>query len=116
MSSSRILYVYDTIYLPSRAPDSRGKNHESLLAHRWKTFLMLLDLGRVRHLRAFSIKPFHLFLRVLHNFGWFPSIFILRTAFLFHKIPKLFHHIIPSWNLSRVGNDLALDDPFHLPF
>jgi len=46
----------------------------------------------------------------------FPRIFILRTAFPFHKIPKLFRHFIPSLNLSHVGNDLGLDNPLHLPF
>jgi len=31
--SSRILYVYYTIYLAFRAPHSRGKNHQRLLVH-----------------------------------------------------------------------------------
>jgi len=77
---------------------------------------MSLDLPRVRHLRILSIKPFHLFLRILHPFQWFPSIFILLAAFPFYKVRKLFHPFIPSSNLSRVGNTLALDDPFPLPF
>jgi len=101
---------------PFRAPHSRGKNHRRLLVHRWKTFLMSLDLSRARHLRTFSMKPFHLFLRVIHTFGWLPSILILHAAFPFHKIVKLFHLFTPSSNLSRVRNDLTLDDPFYLPF
>jgi len=107
--------VYYTICLPSRDPHSRGKNHRRLLVHRWKTFLMLLDLSQARHLRVLSMKPFHLFLRVLHTFGWFPSILVLGAAFPFYKILKLFHRFIPSLHLSRVGNDLTLDDPFYLP-
>jgi len=87
-----------------------------LHVHRWNTFLMLLDLSQARPLRVFSMKPFYRFLRVLHTFSWFPRIFILHTAFLFPKIPKLFHHFIPSSNLSRVGNNVALDHPFHLLF
>jgi len=72
------------------------KNHRRLLVHRWKTFLMSLDLSRTRHLRVLSMKPFHLFLRVPHTFGWLPSILVLRAAFPFYKIPKLFHRFIPS--------------------
>jgi len=106
---------YYTAYLPSLAPDSRGKNHRPLHLHRWKTFLMLLDLLRALHLRAFFMKPFHLFLRVLHTFEWLPSILVLCAAFLFYKIRKLFHRFIPSPHLSRAGNDLTLDDPFYLP-
>ena len=76
---------------------------------------MLLDLLRARHFWLFSMKPFHLFLHVLYAFAWLPSIFILRAAFPFHKILKLLYRYIPFSNFSRVGNDLALDDPFHLP-
>jgi len=107
--------IIQTIF-PSRAPHSRGKNHRRLLVHRWKTFLMSLDLFLARHLRVFSMKPFHLFRRILHTLGWLPSILILRAAFPFHKIPQLFHLFIPSSNLSRVRNDLTIDDPFCLPF
>jgi len=114
--SSLILNVCYTISLPSRAPLSRGKNHQSLLVHRWKTFLMSLDRFHARHLRIFSMKPPHLFLYVLHTFVWLPSILILRAASLFHKIPKPFHRFIPYSNLLRVGNDLSLDNPFHVPF
>jgi len=92
-----------------------GKNHQSLLAHQWKTFLMLLDLSGARHLRVPCMKPFHLFLRVLHTFAWFPSIFVLRAAFPFYKIPKLLHRFIPFPNISCVGDDLTLDNPFYLP-
>ena len=77
---------------------------------------MLLDLSPARHLRVLSMKPFHLFLRVLHTFRWLPGILVLRAAFACYKIPKLCHRFIPSSNLSRVGNDLTLDDPFYLPF
>jgi len=77
---------------------------------------MSLDLSWARHLRVFSMKPFHLFLRVPHTLGGFPRIFIIRAAFPFHKVPKLFHRFIPSANLSRVGNHLTLDDRFYLPF
>ena len=101
-----------TIYLPSRALNSRGKNHQRLLVHRGKTFLMSLDLSRARHLQVVSMKPFHLFLRVLHTFVWFPSIVVLRAPFPFYKIPNRFHCFIPSSNLSGVGNDLALHNPF----
>ena len=101
-------------YLPFRAPHSRGKNHQPLLVHSWKAFLMLLDLFRARHLWVLSMQPFHLCLHVSHTFGWLPSILVLRAAFLFHKIPKFFHRFIPSLNLSCVGNDLTFDDPFHL--
>jgi len=94
---------------------SRGQNHQRLLVHRWKTFLMSLDLSRARHPWVFSMKPFPLFLPLLHTFGWLPSILILHPAFPLHKILKLFHRFIPSSNLWRVGNDLALDDPFFLP-
>ena len=97
---------------PLGAPHSRGKNHRRLLVHRWKTFLMLLDLAQARHLRVFSMKPFHLFLRVLHTLGWLPGIFILRASLPFHKIPKLLYLFIPSSNLPRIRNDLAFDDPF----
>ena len=77
---------------------------------------MLLDLSRARHFRVFSMKPFHLFLRVVHStFRWLPSILVLHAAFPFYKIPMLLHSFIPSSNLSRVGNDLTLDDPFYLP-
>jgi len=62
------------------------------------------------------MKAFHLFLRVLHTFGWFPSILVLSAGFPFYTVPKLFHRFIPSSNLSRVGNDLTLDDPFYLLF
>ena len=106
---------YYTAYLPSLAPDSRGKNHQRLLVHRWKTFLMLLDLSRARHLRVFFMKPFHLFLRVLHTFRWLPSILVLCAAFPLYTIPKLFPRFIPSPHLSRVGDHLTLDDPFYLP-
>jgi len=75
---------------------------------------MLLDLSRARHLRGLSMKPFHLFLRIPHTLAGFPRISILRAAFLFHKIPKLFHWFSPSSNLSRVRNDLTPDDPFYL--
>jgi len=64
------------LYFPSRAPHSRGKNHRSLLVRRWKTFLMSLNLSRAEHLRILSMKPFHLFLRVLHTFGCLPNILI----------------------------------------
>jgi len=77
---------------------------------------MLLDLSRAWHLRAFFMKPFHLFLRVPHTLVGFPPILILRAAYPFHKIRKLFHRVIPSSNLSRVGNDLTLADPRYLPF
>jgi len=77
---------------------------------------MLLDLSRARHLRAFSMKPFHLFLLVPHTLVGFPRIFIPRAAYPFHKIAKLFYRVIPSVNLSRVGNDLTLDDPCYLSF
>ena len=76
---------------------------------------MSLDLSRAPHLRVLSMKPFHLFLRVHHTVGWLPSILVLRSAFPFYKIPKLFHRFVPSSNLSRVGNYLTLDDPFYLP-
>ena len=59
--------------------------------------------------------PFHLFWRLVNTFTWFPSILFLRAAFPFYKIPKLFHLFSPSSNLSRVGNDLTLDNPFYLP-
>jgi len=98
-----------------RAPHIRGKNHQRLLVHRWKTFLMLHDLTWARHLRVFSMKPIYLFLRVPHTSRWFPSVLVLRAAFPFYKRPKLFHRFIPSSNLSCVGNDLTLDDPFYLP-
>ena len=79
-------------------------------------FLMLLDLSWAQHLRIFPMKPFYLFLWVLDPLWLFPSVFILRAAFRFHKLAKLFHRIISSSNLSHVGNDLTLDDPFYLPF
>ena len=102
-------------YLAFRAPHSRGKNHQCLLVHRWKTCLMLLDLPQARHFQVLSMKPFHLFLRVPHTFRWLPSVRVLRAAVPFYKIPKLFDQFIPPSNLSRVGNDLTLDDPFYLP-
>jgi len=105
-----------TIYFPSRAPYNRGKIHRRLHVHRWKTFLMSLDLSLTRHVRIPSLKPFHLFLRVLHTFGWLPSILILRAALPLHKIPQLLHRLLLSSNLSPVGNDLALDYPFYFPF
>ena len=77
---------------------------------------MLLDLFLPRHLRVFSMNPFHLFIRVLHTFGWLPGILILRAAFPFHKIAKLFDLFIPSSNLPRLRNDVTLHDPFCLPF
>jgi len=101
--------------LPSRARHSRGKNHRRLLVHRCKTILMLLDLSRVRHLRVCFMKQFHLFFRLLPTFGWLPSILVLCAAFPFYKIRKPFHRFITSWHLSRVGDDLTLDDPFYLP-
>jgi len=76
---------------------------------------MLLDLSRAQDLRIFPMKPCHLFPRVLHSLHGFPSIFLLRTAFSLYKIAQLCHRTIPSSNLSRIGNDLALDDPFYLP-
>jgi len=97
-----------------RALHSRVKNHRRLLVHRWKTFLMSLDLSRSRHHWVLSMKPFYLFLCVVPTFGWFPSICVLWAAFPFDKIPKLFHRFLPSSNLSRIGNDLTLDDPFYL--
>jgi len=81
-----------------------------------KIFLTLHDLSRALHLPVFSMKPFLFLLRVLHTFGWFPSILILCAAFPFHKLSKLFHRFIPSSNFSRVRYDLTLDDPFYLPF
>ena len=104
------------MYLPFRVPHSRGKNHQRLLVHREKVFVMLLDRSRARDLRVLSMKPFHLFLRVPHALAGFPRIFILRAAFPFHKVRKLFHRFIPSSDLSRVGNDLTVDDPVYLPF
>jgi len=103
------------MYLPFRVPHSRGKNHQRLLVHREKVFVMLLDRSRARDLRVLSMKPFHLFLRVHYTFGWLRSILVLRAAFPFYKIPKLFHLFVPSSNLSRVGNDLTLHDAFYLP-
>jgi len=76
---------------------------------------MLLDLFRALHLRVLSMKAFHLFLRVLHTFWWFPSIIVLRPAFPFSKVLNLFHRFIPSSNLSRVGDNLTLDYHFYLP-
>jgi len=93
---------------------SQGQNHPCFLVHQWKTCLLLLDHSWARHLRTLSMKPFYLFLRVVHTFGWFPSLFILCTAFLFHKIPKLYHPFISASQLSRVANLLTLDDPFYL--
>jgi len=104
------------VYLPFRAPHSRGKNHHLLLVHRWKTILMLHDLAWAQHPRVLSMKPFHIFLRVLHTFGRFPSILDLRPGFPFYKVPKLFHRFIPPSNQSRVGPDLTLDDPSYLGF
>ena len=75
---------------------------------------MLLDLSWARYLRIFSMKRFHLFLRVLHTFGLLPNILILRAAFSFHKVRKFFHRLIPSSHLLHVRNDLALDNPFYL--
>jgi len=63
---------------------------------------MLLGLSWARHLRVLAMQPFHLFLRVLHTFAWFLSIFILPAALPFHKIPKLFPRFIPSSNLSSL--------------
>jgi len=61
------------------------------------------------------MKSFHLFVRVPHTFRWLPSVLVLRAAFPFYKIPKVFHRFIPPLNLLCVGNDLTLDDPFYLP-
>jgi len=99
---------------PFRVLHSRGKNHRRFPVHQWKTFLMLLDLSGARHLRVLSMKPFHIFLRVPHSSRWLPSILLLRAAFLFYKIPKLFHRFIPSSIPSRVGNDITLDYSFYL--
>jgi len=98
-----------------RALHIRGKNHRWLLVRRWKTFPMSLDICQARHLRAFSKKSFHLLRRVLHTVVGFPSIFIFRAAFPFHRILKLSHRFIPSSHLSRIENDLTHDDLFHLP-
>jgi len=75
---------------------------------------MLLDLSLARHPCVFSMKPFHLFLRVLYTFTWLPSVLVLCAAFPFYKTPKLSHRFIPSSNLSRVGDHLTLDNPFYL--
>jgi len=107
MSIIHFLYLF-------RALHRTGKNHPRSLVHRWKTDLMSLDLSRARHLRVLSMKSLHLFLRILHPCRGFPSIFIFGPAFPFHKIPKLFHQLILASNLSRVRNDLALNDPSHL--
>jgi len=104
MSIIHFLYLF-------RALHRTGKNHPRSLVHRWKTDLMSLDLSRARHLRVLSMKSFHLFPGILHPLRGFPSIFIFGAAFPFHKIPKLFHQLIPASNLSRVRNDLALNDP-----
>jgi len=85
-----------------QVPHMRGKSHQRLLVHRWKTRLMLLNLLRARHPPVFSMKPFHLFLRILHTFAWFPHISMICAPFPFHKIPKLLHRFIPSSNLSRL--------------
>jgi len=98
----RILYVYYTIYLPSRGPHSKGKNHQCLHLHRWKTFLMLLNPSRARHLWAFLMKPLHLFLRVHHTFGWLTSIRILPRSLSTLQNPYLFQRFITSPNLLPV--------------
>ena len=76
---------------------------------------MLFDLLQLRHLRAFSMKPFHLLLHLLSTFGWLSCILILRAAVKFHKIAMLLNRFIPALNLSRIGNDLTLEDAFYLP-
>ena len=101
---------------PLRALHSRRKNHRRLLVHQWQTFLMLLDLAQARHLQFLSMKPFHLFLRVLHTFRRLPSIFILRVSLPFYKIPKLFYLFVPASNLPSVRNNFAFDDSFDFPF
>ena len=97
------------------ARHSRGKNLRPLLVHRRKTFLISLNLIRSRHVRVFSMKTFHLFLRVFHTFGWLPGIFIFCASFPFHEVPKLFYHFIPSPNLSRVRDDFTLDNLLDFP-
>jgi len=81
----------------------------------------LRDLSGGRNIRVFSMKAFHLFLRVLHTFGWLPSIRVLHVAFPFIKIPKIIHRFIPISHLSPRRNDLAfhsfyfrLQIPLHL--
>jgi len=82
-----------------QASYSRDKNHWRLLVHLMENLSISRNLSWAWHLRIFFVKPFHLFLGVLHTLEWFPSSLILCATFPLHKIRMLFYLLVPSANL-----------------
>ena len=110
--------IHSTV--PLWALYDRCKNHESLLSHLLKTFLILLNQVWLRHSWVFPLKIFHNFPGIYQPLQWFTGILIIWAFCPFYKVTEFFKLRIYSSNLSRIGNDFTLHDflnfPLHVSF